>query len=57
MQKALDTISVVLHVKLEAAPLKRASLPLEKAKYRIRRTAQLASLRGEQNMFHLSPFS
>lgn len=52
MPKALDTVSVVLCVKLEAELLKRVNLPLEQAKYiMIERTAKQQSLRGKQNVF------
>ena len=52
MPKALNTVNVVLCVKVEAALLKRANLPLEQAKYRmIKRTAKQQSLRGKQNVF------
>lgn len=52
MPKALDTVSAVLCVKLEAELLKRVNLPLEQAKYRmIERTAKQQSLRGKQNVF------
>lgn len=56
MLKALDTVIVVLCVRLETVLLKRASLPLETAKYRIiKKTAKLESLRGKQNVLYLSP--
>lgn len=52
MPKALDTVSAVLCVKVEAELLKRVNLPLEQAKYRmIERTTKQQSLRGKQNLF------